>query len=145
MRTGTAQGLQQQRFRLIVPLVSSQQRILRANQCSQRLVTGATGGGFGACARRRPGVYLQRLKIHSQYPANPGAVPAPVDGGGMQAVIHIDRCQHTLLQGGALRRQQVQQHMGIHAAAVANQQMANGGMRGQQRSKQVEGWLDHDS
>ena len=123
MRSGAAQQLQQEGLGLIIAVMGRQQRGFDAEFGGESRVASIAGSGFRAVAGRRPGIDFHHPKRNRQLIANASTMIAPTGRSCLQVVIDMDCRQCSLRSKRAIGGQQMQQHMGIQATAVADDQM----------------------
>ena len=116
---GPAQRTQQEGFGLVVAMVGEGQDFAGAQVGRERRMACLAGRAFEA----QPGAPVHGDADHLQRDAEPGAgglaVRHPCIRLRMQAVVDVERPQSDALRRG-IARQEVQQHRGIQAAAVAD-------------------------
>ena len=122
---GPAQQAQQQGLHLVFPVVRRRQDIARLHERLQGLVALGAGPAFGTGPPRRGGIDIQDLDPDAQGMADLAAMGRPGAALRREVVVDMDGVQFPR----GFRRgpgQQVQQDMGIHAAAVSHSQTAAG-------------------
>ena len=123
-RSAATQQRQQQGLGLIVAVLGREEPLAGAQTVGERRPAGAPRGGLGALAAPRRGIDMTDLEGHAESLAGLAAVLGPPVGRLAETMMDMERGERW--QAVAQLGEQVQQHAGIHAAAVGDAQAGGG-------------------
>ena len=126
----SAQGTQQEGFRLVLQVMRGHQYLAGRHCLGERRIARVAGGRLHALAGVDGNPHMHDLQRYAPVIADALAVRGPVFGCRLQAVMDVDGAKDTLER--RFRMEPVQQDSRIQTAAEADQQGRHDGGRGRQ-------------